>query len=155
MKNEESEATKALESVASTVQSAEKILLKAQSSGQSGRGLSRLEQKLSTAGSKMATATKSLQWLSKRRKLISDFRNQTRGYEIASDNASRQSILLRWILQQVPLVELELNPAKVSKSDSVAGNGRGQRSLKRNRPVYPNEEPVLKRQRPTERTTHP
>ncbi|KAG4431787.1 hypothetical protein IFR05_012726 [Cadophora sp. M221] len=94
MKHEKSEAIKALESVTSAVQSAEKILLEAQSSGQSEQGLSQLERKLSTAKSKIATVTKTLQWASRRRKLISGYHNETRDYKNASNDASRQSILL-------------------------------------------------------------
>jgi hypothetical protein len=51
------------------------------------------------------------------------------------------------MLQQVPLIELELNPAKVTEKDSTGGNSRRQRSLKRNRADDHSDEPVSKRQR--------
>jgi hypothetical protein len=50
------------------------------------------------------------------------------------------------MLQQVSLIELESNPAKVTENDSNGQNGRKRRS-KRNRVDEPNEERVTKRQR--------
>ncbi len=50
------------------------------------------------------------------------------------------------MLQQVPLIELELNPAKVAESDSNRRNGGKLRS-KRNRADESNKERVSKRQR--------
>lgn len=146
MINEENEAKQTVESATSTVKSAEKVLLQAQSAGQFGRSLSHMEEKLSTATSKLAAATKSLEWASRRRKVIGDFHNQMKPYKIAKSGTNRQSKLLRWILQQVPLIELELNPAKVSENDSIEWNGRRQ---KRHRAGDQNEEPVSKRQRQT------
>jgi hypothetical protein len=147
LENEEVEAEKAVESATSVTKLAEQDLLKAQSAGLSGRSLSRMEQKLSAAKSKLAAATKSFEWISRRYNLIVDFHHETKPYRIAKDDAEDQSILLRWILQQVPLIELELNPAKKTENDSPARKGRNRRGHKRNRGDDRNEEPVSKRQR--------
>ncbi|TVY64159.1 hypothetical protein LSUE1_G008648 [Lachnellula suecica] len=147
LKNEKTGTQKAVESAVAIVKAAEKVSLKAQSAGLSGQGLSQMEQKLSVARSKLVAATTLLEQTSRRCDLIGDFMDQTKPYRIAKDDAAHQSILLRWILQQVPLIELELNPAKVTKTDSIKGKGRHQQSLKRNRADDRNEEPVSKRQK--------
>ncbi|PQE09032.1 ankyrin 23 unc44 protein [Rutstroemia sp. NJR-2017a BBW] len=147
LKSEETQAKKAVESAISIMQSAEKVLLEAKVASLSKLSFSQLEQKLSAARSKLVTVTKSLERISRRRSLISDFHDQTKGYEIAKGNVNRQSILLRWILQQVPLIEIELNQAKVTENNSTDGNGKRQRSFKRNRADDRNEEPASKRLR--------
>ena len=146
LQGEGSEAQKAASSATLTVNLADQALQKAQRAGLSRQSLSQVEQKLSIARSKLAAATKSLEQISIQRKLIHKFKSQMKSYSIAKDNASDQSILLQWILQQVPLIELELNSAEVIKDDLARGNGRHQRSLKRSRDDR-NEEPGSKRQR--------
>lgn len=109
LQGEESEAQKAVQSATSTVKLADRALQKAQSAGLTRQSLWQMEQKLSIARSKLAAATKSHEQISRRRELIRKFKLQTKSYRIAKGDATRQIILLRWILQQVPLIELELN----------------------------------------------
>ena len=147
LRGEENQAQEAANSAISSVNLADQALREAQYAGQSRQSLAQIEQKLSMARSKLATATKSLEKISMRRKLISEFKIRTKSFSMAQDNASSQSILLRWILQQIPLIELELNPAGVTKNDSAQQNGKRRRSLKRNRIDDRNEESVSKRRR--------
>ena len=147
LQGEESEAQKAVQSARLTVNLADRALQKAQSAGLARQSLRHMEQKLSIARSKLAAATKSHEQISRRRELIRKFKLQTKSYRIAKSDADRQSMLLRWILKQVPLVELELKPTKVSENDSTEVNGGHQRKLKRNRTDDRSEEPFSKRQR--------
>ena len=144
---EENQAQEAVNSAISTVNLADQAFRKAQCGSFSRQSFAQIEQKLSIARSKLATATKSLEKISIRRKLISEFKIQTKSYSIAQDNASEQSILLRWILQQFPLIELELNSAEVTKNGSTQRNCKLQRSLKRNCTDDHNEESASKRRR--------
>lgn len=147
LRQEKTDAAKVVESARSTVKAAETELLEAQLADLSERNLSRIGQRLSAARFNMAAATESFEQSSKRYKLIGDFAVRTKSYRIAKHKANRQSILLRWILQQVPLIEHELNLAKVTGNHSLGGDGKRQRSLKRNRADGYDEEPVSKRQR--------
>ena len=117
--NEKILAKKTVETATSAVKSAEKVLLKRLSASLSAQCLSRMEQKLSAARSKLIVAMKSLEQFIRRDKLISDFNQKTKSYAIAKDDVASQSRLLRWILQQVPLIELELKLAKVTENDSI------------------------------------
>ena len=92
LKNEEIEAEKAMEPAISVTKSAEQDLLRAQSAGLSGRSLSRIEQKLSAAKSKLAATIKSLEWIIRRRNLIGDYNDETKSYRIAKDDTEDQSI---------------------------------------------------------------
>ena len=146
LKNEEAEAERAVEFAKSTVTSAENAFLKSQSAGLSGRSFSQIEQTLSAATTKQAAALKTLEQISKRRNSVIDFHNQTKQYVVAKDNASDQDILLRWILQQVPLISIELKPTKLANA-STGGDSRQQRRSKRNHTDDHTGEPVSKRQR--------
>jgi hypothetical protein len=42
------------------------------------------------------------------------FNKKTRSHEIAKENRDNHSMLLRWILEQIPLIEAELNESKVA-----------------------------------------
>ena len=168
MLHEIAEAEKALESATLSVKSLEKELSKAQSAGLSERNLLQTEQKLSGAISILAVARKSVEQRRRRDELIHDFMGQTKQYGIAKDNSARRGKLLRWILRQVPLIELELNAAKVTENgstqqvplielalnaakvtenDLTGGNDRCEPSLKRSRTDDGDDEPVSKRQR--------
>jgi hypothetical protein len=68
-------------------------------------------------------------------------------YLIRKKDAEHCTKLLRWILQQVPLIELELKPAKVADNDSIQGSIGVQRRSKRNRADESNEDRVSKWQR--------
>jgi hypothetical protein len=146
LESEETEAEKAVESATSIVKSAEKDLLKAQSTGLSRRSLSLMEQKLSAARSKLAVTTELLEWIRKRCNLIRGFWHEAKPYRSAKREAEDKSILLRWILQQVPLIELELNPAKATENGPPGRKGRNQRQHKRKRGDDRNEL-ISKRQR--------
>ncbi len=143
----ESEAKKATSSATSTMRLAEQALQKAQRAGPSGQSLSQMEQELSIAKSILAAVTRSFDQISRRRELISEFKSESKSYSIAKDNIKKQNDLLRWILQQVPLVQLELRSAGLIENDSAQGNGRHQRCVKRFHAADHNEEPVSKRQR--------
>lgn len=117
------------------MKSAEKDLLTAKCSGLSERNTSRME----AAKSMLATTATSLILASKRRKLIRDFMKQTRSYRIAKNNKNRQSILLRWILEEIPLIESELSAANGARDGTNIENGR-RPGLKRSRGNDLNEE---------------
>lgn len=136
LENEEIEAQMAVESAASVVKSAEKL---------PKRALPRMKEKLSAARSRLAMAEMSLNKISKRRNLIVDFHRQTKSYKIAKTDANNQSILLRWILQQVPLIESELNPGV--SSGKVSTGLTSQRRSKRKLIDDQNLIPVAKRQK--------
>ena len=99
LRGEENQAQEAANSAISIVNLADQALREAQCEDLSRQSLAQMEQKLSMARSKLATATKSLSKKSVRRKFISEFKMQTKSYSIAQGNASRRSILLRWILK--------------------------------------------------------
>ena len=141
--SEEDQAEIAVESAKSAVISAEKAVADLGCSSLSQR---EPRQKLVAAQSRIDAAAKSLESIKRRNKLISEFHKKKESYQIAKNNAERRSILLRWILQQVPLIELELNQAKVAESDSNRLNG-GKRRSKRNHTGESNEGRVPKRQR--------
>lgn len=168
MLHEINEAENALESATLSVKLLEKQLSKAQSAGLSERSLLQTEQKLSEATSILAVAKKSVEHRRRRDELIRGFMGQTMEYGSAKDDSARRGKLLRWILrqiplierelnaakvtengstQQVPLIELELDAAKVTENDSTGGNDRCQPSLKRSRTDESDDEPVSKRQR--------
>ena len=147
LRGEENLAQETANSAMSAVNSADQALRKAQCEGLPRQSLAQMEQKLSMARSKLATATKSLDTISMRRKLISEFKIETKSYSKAQDDASSSKILLQWMLQQIPLIELELNSAKVVKDDPIQQNDKRQRSLKRNRTDDGNEELVSKRRK--------
>lgn len=66
------------------------------------------------------------------------------GYITCKENVERRATLLRWILQQVPLIELE---SKVAKNDSKREEIEEQRRPKRNHADESDEETVSKRRR--------
>ncbi|KAH9203744.1 hypothetical protein DL95DRAFT_399072 [Leptodontidium sp. 2 PMI_412] len=149
LKQEETDAEKVKESATSIVKLADRAWQKAQSAGLTRQSLWQMEQKLSIARSKLTAATKSLEQISRRRELIRKFKLQTKSYRIAKGDANHQSILLRWILQQVPLIELELNATKVSEKDSTEVNGGRQRRLKRQRQDGENHTLLKSKTRPS------
>lgn len=88
-----------------------------------------MKETLSAAKLKLDTATHSLENISKRRNLIVDFHCQTKSYNIAKTYTNNQRILLRWILQQVPLIESE--PIPKLSSGKVSTQTPKQRSERR------------------------
>jgi hypothetical protein len=149
---ERKRAEKAVESAKSALMSAQAI------THPRGSSLSEtdVQHRLTAAQSKLDAALKSLESIKRRKGLISNFHWKTgksqvvngklkESYQIVKDNAERRSILLRWILQQVPLIEFELNPARVAENE-ISGVGV-QRGSKRSRADESNEERVSNRQR--------
>jgi len=86
-------------------------------------------QRLRAAQSTLNAASESLKSIKKLNNLVTNFLVRTGNYRTARHEAKRHSILLRWILQQVPLIELELN-SSMAKDDSGAGHGGEGRGLK-------------------------
>jgi hypothetical protein len=141
--SEREQAEKAVESAKSAVMSAEKAITDL---GRSSLSQREPRRGLAAAQSKLDAAIKTLESIKRRRALVYEFFKRTKNYQIAKHDAERRSILLRWMLQQIHLIELELNPAKVTDNDSNGQNGEKRRP-KRNRADESNEERVSKRQR--------
>jgi hypothetical protein len=132
--SEEERAEKAVEFAESAVMSAEKANPDpghAHLSQQATR-----KHRLVAAQSKLAAAMKSLASIKRRNDLIYRFLKKIKLYQVTSDgtlkqsyvgakgDAERRSILLRWILQQITLIEIELDQAKVTVNDPDGDNGR-------------------------------
>lgn len=147
LRKKENQAQKTANSAISSVNLADQTLRKTQYENQSKQSLAQIEQKLFMTKSKLATATKSFEKINMRRKLISEFKIRTKSFSMTQNNASSQNILLRWILQQIPLIEFEFNSVGVTKNDSTQQNGKRRRNFKRNRIDDRNEESVSKRRK--------
>ncbi|MCJ1260127.1 hypothetical protein MMC24_007967 [Lignoscripta atroalba] len=145
--SEQSQAGMAVEAAELKVQLAEKAFQEARSANLSRDDIYQRKQKVFSARSELAIALKALDTIDRRASMVNDFSRQTASYRRSKYYADRLSILLRWMLQQVSLIELELNPAKVTENDPTGGDGRHRRRLKRNRADDLNEESVSKRQR--------
>lgn len=152
--SERERAEKAVQSAKSAVTSAQNAITDPRRSNLSEK---ESQQRLAAAQSKLDAAVKSLDSIKRRNDLVYDFYKKTqlsqitndgkwkRSYQSAKDDAERRSILLRWILQQIPLIELELNQPKVAENDSGREDGRNR--LKRNPADDLNEERGSKRRR--------
>ena len=138
--SESTRAENAVRSAMSAVSSAEKAISKSQRSRIS---LQELRQRLVAAQSMLEAAKKRHESVKRRNGFITAFIQQTKDYRIAKDDAEHHSILLRWMLQQVCLIELELNQPNVARNDSNQRNGRS----KRRGPEEPNEEQRSQKQR--------
>ncbi|KAG4437684.1 hypothetical protein IFR05_006846 [Cadophora sp. M221] len=88
--------------------------------------------------------SKVLESIKRRNNLVSEFIEKTKSYRISKHDAERRSILLRWILEQVPFIELELDSSEAAE---IGSNGRndGKRRSKRNCADDFSEEQVSKR----------
>ncbi|EPE25350.1 hypothetical protein GLAREA_01262 [Glarea lozoyensis ATCC 20868] len=155
MKGEEVEAEETVELAKLTVRAAEKQLHNAESGRLPKQNLSQRKKKLSAAKTKLNAATDSLEHITKRRNIIVDFHRQTKTFVIAKEEVARQSLLLRWMLQQVPLIERESNLTEVASTDSAVDNPGNQRKLKRDRADDDNEKPSSKRTRRDSETNTP
>ncbi|KAM0415927.1 hypothetical protein ACHAPT_013138 [Fusarium lateritium] len=82
---------------------------------------------LGAAANKLNAAKERLQCIKRRNHQIITFVRGTFGYNGAKRDAARQSMLVQWVLQQVPLIEAEITQSKVTK----AGPGRMTRSKRR------------------------
>jgi hypothetical protein len=136
--SEEQKAKKAVQSAMSAVSSAEKAISKSQRSRVSPQ---ELQQRLVDAQSMLDAAKEMRESIRTRNNLTTDFIRQTNPYVIAKEDAERHRILLRWMLQQVPLIELESNPPNVARNGSDRRDSS--RRLKRNRPEELDEEQRL------------
>lgn len=119
--SEEDQAQKA-------VKSAEAVLLAVQKTSHDPRD-SRLAPpaRLQMAQSRLDAAKESLQLITRRNDLTTDFKRAARNYLIAKEDADRHSAKLRWILEQVPLVEAELRESDAAKGGPHTGRGTKRR----------------------------
>ena len=151
---EEKRASSAVESAKSAVRAAEKAITEL--------GLSKLPERdprnrLAAAQSELDSAIKSLELIKRRNDLVYEFFTKTGqmklvnnkimlSYQGIKKKAERRTILLRWILQQIPLLELELSLSKVPENNASQENP-GKRKSKRNRADESDEERDSKRQK--------
>ncbi|KAB5513048.1 hypothetical protein GE09DRAFT_1232253 [Coniochaeta sp. 2T2.1] len=77
---------------------------------------------------KLDAAKGSIESIKRRGNLISDFYDAVRNYRIAQTDTVKSNVKLRWILEQIPLVEAELKEPGAAQSGSHTG-----RSSKRKR----------------------
>ncbi|KAE9961328.1 hypothetical protein BLS_002497 [Venturia inaequalis] len=104
-----------------------------------------LQQRLLAAQLKLRGAEEEFWRIKGRNDCVSEYILSTKNYRIAKENAERHPILLRWMLQQIPLIELELNPPqKNSHTEELVGKisfsenqeavlGRGPQTKERDR----------------------
>ncbi|PGH32994.1 hypothetical protein GX50_04209 [[Emmonsia] crescens] len=76
------------------------------------------EQRLLETQSKLAAAEEKNIFIERRYKLISDFNKDTGNIQIAKESADRHTILLRWILEQLPMVVLEMKQSEAAETTS-------------------------------------
>ncbi len=83
------------------------------------------QQRLLEAQSKLDAAIREHESIKRRNDLISEFHQRKKNSRIAKEDAEHHSILLRWMLQQVPLIELKLKPSDTAENRSDRGVCRG------------------------------
>jgi hypothetical protein len=81
----------------------------------------RWQQDLREAQARLDMAVKAYEPIKRRHDLLFEFARDTNNYRIAKEDAERQRILVQWVLQQVPSIELELK-----QSDTIAKNLGGE-----------------------------
>lgn len=133
--SERERAERAAQSAMSAVLSVKEAISKSQRCRISPQ---ELQKRLAKAQSILDAATERHESIKTRNGLITKFIRRTNPYRTTKEAAERQSILLRWILQQVPLVELESNPPNEARNGSDRRGGR--RMFKRDRPDELDEE---------------
>jgi hypothetical protein len=87
-------------------------------------------QVLATAQTRLDTAKNALELLRRRSHHFGNFSHAVRNYRIAKTDTVKSNVKLRWILEQVPLVEAELKESGAAQSGSHTGRGT---KRKRNR----------------------
>ncbi|TAQ86163.1 hypothetical protein B7494_g5510 [Chlorociboria aeruginascens] len=123
---EEEKAEGAVESAEGTMMWAEEAIANPQCSTLSPQYA---ERRLAAAQSTLDSAVKSRKLIKRRNALLREFfekigESQTvdgiarTGYREVKRNAECRSIILRWIVQQIPLIELELSTAKVAENEA-------------------------------------
>ncbi|KAL8642310.1 MAG: hypothetical protein Q9228_000988 [Teloschistes exilis] len=138
--SEEEGAEEAVQSAISAVSSAKRAVSKSQKSRLSAE---QLQQRLTKAQLTLEAAMKRHESIKRRNDLISEFRHQTRDFKIVEREAECHRKLLHWVLQQVPLIEVELNTSNVARNDS----GRRDCGRKRKRVEELDKEPNCPKQR--------
>jgi hypothetical protein len=113
--SEEERAKEAVESTESAIIWFQQAMSVPQRSRPSSQELQRRLQK---AQSELDAARREYNSIKRRNDLIEAFCRKTRNYQVAKCHAERHSVLLRWMLQQVPLIEFELNSANIAEKDS-------------------------------------
>lgn len=150
--SEREQAEKAVKFAKSAVMSVEKAITDSQ---HSSLFKTEAQQWLAAAQSKLNAALKTLKLIKRQNDLIYDFHKMTEQLKVMKNKLIKSYLtwrkdtercikLLWWILQQVPLIELEL---KVITNYSIQRNMRVQWRLKRNHTHEFNEERVSKQQR--------
>ena len=135
--SEEEKAEKVMQSAILAVSSAKKAVSKSQKSRLSP------QQRLMTAQLTLEAAKKRHESIKRRNNLINEFFHQTKYSRIAKRDAGRHSKLLRWVLQQFPLIEVELNALNMAR-DCLGLRDSG---IKRKRLEELDEEPKSPKQR--------
>ncbi|TAQ88568.1 hypothetical protein B7494_g3121 [Chlorociboria aeruginascens] len=120
---EEVRVVKAVDDATLAVKAAERAFQEAQDSGSSEQSLSQLEENLAATRSKLAVSKTSFESCKRRAGFTDQWFAATREYRMAKPSGERAKILARWILQQVPLIELELNSAEATEDGSNTKNG--------------------------------
>ena len=145
---EEERAEKAVEASRLGVTTAERAISDPRRSHLSEQAL---RQRLATAESKLDAANKSLKSIKRRNDLVHEFLEKVKlpsvSYVSAKEDAEWRSILLRWILQQIPIIERQLNHAKVAENTSAGEDAGVKRTSKRDRADESTEGRQAKRQR--------
>lgn len=128
-----------------TVDLAEKSLQQVQ--GVHAKDSLQLEQELSAAKNKLAVTTEIFEPHKRRLEILNEFWHGRRRYKRTRDRAGRLVIQLRWMLQQVSLIELELNPIQVNEEYPTRGTDGCESRPKRKRADECSEEPGPNQQR--------
>ena len=149
---EKERAERAVQSAMSAVSSAETAMAKLHMSRLSPQTL---QQQLSAARSRLEMVQEEYKSLDRRSCCITEFYHRVGGYRVAKRNAERHEVLLRWMLQQVPLIEGELNAPNESGSNKSGGRNMLKRSRSeeldegRHAAAVTSPEPLSKRARRT------
>ncbi|KAF2757511.1 hypothetical protein EJ05DRAFT_486559 [Pseudovirgaria hyperparasitica] len=121
-------AKRAMQSATLAVTSAETAMAEWQ---QSKLSKQTLQNRLSKARSRLETIQAEVASLQRRSDCLIEFIHRTRVYRTAKKDAEHHEVLLRWMLQQIPLIEAELNPPNAPVSDKRGGKNLRKRSRNR------------------------
>ena len=108
---------------------------------------------LTEAQSRLDAAQASLKSIKRRGDLITDFICGTWDYKTAEKDAEHHSILVQWILEQLPLVEAELKASKTAEGGSDAERGT-KRRLTRHQDDEPSSDRSPKKQRGNDQSSY-
>lgn len=154
---ERQQAENVVESARSKVTWAQKPITDLKPSSHLEKKQQQHQQQVREAQSKLDAAVESLALIERRSSLILQFMNKLRritlsggaerSYLIVKDDAENRSLLCKWILQQIPLIELESKPVGRNETDSTKSHMRSQASSKRARNDESDGERCSKRRR--------